>query len=131
MSDRSAAAASDFASSVLPTPAGPTTRTGLSNFTARYTTVARRRSQTYSCSASFSLTSSMLSNKMLPFAEINTFLNISFQKTGADVGPRPVLSMGLNNVLVVLAAHAGSGLRAALLVTVGAAAPLAGDAPDF
>src|SRR5918994_1247948 len=130
MSDRSAAAASDFASSVLPTPAGPSTRTGLSSFTARYTTVARRRSQTYSCSASFSLTSSMLSNKMLPFAEINTFLNISFQKTGADVGPLPVLSMGLNNVLVVLAADAGPGLRAALLVTVGAAAHLGRDAPD-
>src|SRR5215203_1393753 len=130
MSDRSEAAASDLASSVLPTPAGPSMRMGLSSFTARYTTVARRRSQTYSWPTSFSLTSSMVSNKMLPFAEINALLNISLEIPGASIRPLPVLSLGPDNVLVVLAANAGPGLRSSDLVAVGAAAHLGRDAPD-
>src|ERR687894_1219230 len=66
MSSVPAAPATALASSVFPTPAGPSIRMGLFSRVARKTTVASFLSETYLCLVSRSPTSSMLSNKKSP-----------------------------------------------------------------
>src|SRR3954465_6230747 len=69
MSSVSSAAASALASSVLPTPAGPSTRIGLPILVARKTTGAMRRAQNVRCSVSRDWTSSIPSNTRSGFHE--------------------------------------------------------------
>src|SRR5262249_17272610 len=93
MSGRPVMSDSVLASSVLPTPAGPSMRTGRPMRAARYTTVDTRRLAMYRASRNRCWTSSTDSNMMAPFARTDCSAIVSGTsapgRAGAPVGTMP------------------------------------------